>query len=322
MSRRLQLLLAVLLPFAAGGATCMRNAWPTNAPQAPQVLTQASSLDQVIAAVNANSARVNSFQTNNARISAPGVPTLGGNIAVERPRKLRLRADTPLTGPEVDLGSNDNEFWFWVRRSEPPAVYFCRHDQSGPMRQAMGIDPDWLVDALGLTTFDPAAQHSGPYPKRGGKLEIHSVIAKPGGNVTKVTVVDAQKAWVLEQHVYDAAGKRIASAVATNHRYDPVVGVTLPGEVNLQMPAAQLTLTIDLGNFRLNSLIGDPMQLFARPVYPGYQEVNLAGPAAIPGPGQLPPIELGAVPPAGAGYSPIRPLPAANSQIDSYRRLP
>ena len=37
------------------------------------------------------------------------------------------RRRTALTGPEVDLGSNDELFWFWVRRNEPPAVYFARH---------------------------------------------------------------------------------------------------------------------------------------------------------------------------------------------------
>ena len=86
------------------------------------------------------------------------------NIALERPRRFRLRADTMITGPEVDLGSNDELFWFWVRRSPEPAVYFCRHDQfsSSVARQVLPVEPEWLIDALGVATLDPAGDHSGP----------------------------------------------------------------------------------------------------------------------------------------------------------------
>ena len=53
---------------------------------------------------------------------------LSGNIAAERPGRFRLTAGTAVTGQEIDLGSNDELFWMWVRRNQPPAVYFCRHD--------------------------------------------------------------------------------------------------------------------------------------------------------------------------------------------------
>jgi hypothetical protein len=60
--------------FCTTGASCTRSlrspfaAWT---PPAPEVLATGSSLDQVIAAVNQNAARINSYQTNNASITVP-----------------------------------------------------------------------------------------------------------------------------------------------------------------------------------------------------------------------------------------------------------
>ena len=68
-------------------------------------------------------------------------------------------------GPEVDLGSNDQLFWFWIKRNQPPAVYVCRHDQfpTSRARQMIPIDPNWLVEALGTLVLDSQLPHQGPY---------------------------------------------------------------------------------------------------------------------------------------------------------------
>ena len=75
--------------------------------------------EQIVAAVNQNSARINSLTVTNATISIPdalGLPLLSGNIAAERPGRFRLTAATAVTGQELDVGSNDELFWMWIRR--------------------------------------------------------------------------------------------------------------------------------------------------------------------------------------------------------------
>ena len=264
------------------GASCTRSlrspfaAWT---PPAPEVLATGSSLDQVIAAVNQNAVRINSYQTNNASITVPGmpgIPLLRGNIAAQRPGRLRLQASTALTGPEVDLGANDELFWFWVKRNEPPALYFARHDQfcGTAAQKLMPIEPQWLLDAIGFAEFRPSDQHNGPRPLGDGKVEITSLVNSRCGQMTKRTVVDARRAWVLEQHVYDAAGTLVASAVASEHRYYPEAGVSLPQEVAIQIPASQLSLTIDVGTVAINTL-GDSPQLWTLPAITGAPQVDL-----------------------------------------------
>lgn len=290
-SRPAQGLLLVLVVFCGSGATCsrgFRNPFAQNlGPPAPEVLLPGASLEQVMAAVNQNSARIASYQTNDASISVPGmpnIPLLRGNIAAQRPGRVRLQASTALSGPEVDLGSNEELFWFWVRRNEPPALYFCRHDQfvGSAAQQVMPIEPQWLFDALGLMQFSPSDRHEGPWPHGNGTLEIRSFVATRSGQVTKSTVVDT-RACVLEQHVYDASGALIASAIARSHRYFPELGASLPQQVEIRVPAAQLSMSIDVGTLMLNQVADNP-SLWSLPVLSGYPQVDLgaAPPGAVP----------------------------------------
>ncbi|MEM9353257.1 MAG: hypothetical protein AAGA92_09605 [Planctomycetota bacterium] len=273
--------------FCVSGATCssgLRNPFAPTGPPAPQVITTASTLDQMIAAVNQNADRVQRLQSNNASITVPGVagiPLLRGNIAAERPKRLRVQASTALTGPEVDVGSNDERFWFWVKRNEPPAVYFARHDQfaGSAAQQSLPIEPEWLWDALGLTRFEPTDQHTGPLPYASGTVEVRSVLKRPGGRYTKSTVIDASTAWVLEQHVYDGSGALLASSQAKQHRYYPQAGVSLPQKVELRVPRAQLSLAIDLGEVQVNAPSANPA-IWAMPAMSGYEQVDL-GAAAL-----------------------------------------
>ncbi len=268
----LRSLLLLLVVFCGSGAACNRsfcNPFAQVGPPAPEVLQPVTTLDQVIAAVNQNAARVVSYQTNNASITVPGmpgIPLLRGNIAAQAPGKVRLQASTALTGPEVDLGANDELFWFWVKRNEPPALYFSRHDQfaNSAAKQVMPIEPQWLLDALGMMQLSPNDRHEGPFPhgpnsQDSGELEIRSVIQTRGGQMSKSTIIDARRAWVLEQHIYDATGTLVASTRATDHRYHPGVGVSLPQKIELRVPAAQLSLSINVGTVQLNALPNNPV---------------------------------------------------------------
>jgi hypothetical protein len=242
-------------------------------------LATGSSLDQIIAAVNQNAGRITSYQSNNASLTVPGmpgIPLLRGNIAAQRLGRVRLQASTALTGPEVDLGANDDLFWFWVKRNEPPALYFARHDQfcGSAAQKIMPIEPQWLLDALGFAEFRPSDQHNGPLPLGDGKVEITSIVQSRCGTLTKRTVVDARRAWVLEQHVYDSAGTLVATAVAKSHRYHQEAGISLPQQIEIRIPASELSLSIDVGTVAINTL-GESPQLWTLPTISGAPQVDL-----------------------------------------------
>ncbi|MCA9231533.1 MAG: hypothetical protein KDA57_12855 [Planctomycetales bacterium] len=302
-----QCLFLLTIVFLGSGATCsrsLRNPFAPMGPPAPEVLTAGATLEQVVSAVNLNAGRVHSYQTNDASITVPGVPgipLLRGNIVAQRPGRLRLQASTALTGPEVDLGSNDELFWFWVKRNEPPALYFSRHDQfvGSAAQQVLPMDPKWLLDALGMAQFSPNDQHQGPVPHGDGTLEIRSFIQTAAGTMTKSTVIDDRRAWVLEQHIYASSGQLMASSRARSHRYYPDMGLSLPQEIDIRLPAMQLALTIDVGAVLLNQ-VAENSALWSLPVLSGYPQIDL-GTAA---PGTIPSVG------SGAAYQVPTPTPA------------
>jgi hypothetical protein len=213
-------------------------------------------------------------------LSGPGFPSLGASVAFERPRRFRLRAGTGLTGTELDLGSNDDLFWFWMHRNQPPAVLFCRHDQfaQSPARQTMPFEPGWLIEALGVVEFDPALPQQGPFPLPNDRLRIDTIRNTPEGPVKKVTIVDGSQGWVLEQHLFDAQGRLVASSVASEHRRDPLSGLIMPKVVSINCPLAQFAMRIDLGNVEINRMVGDPTTLWSMPSYPGAPPVDIGDP--------------------------------------------
>jgi hypothetical protein len=309
-------LIAVVALFAGSGASCQRplmfSPFATAGPPAPQVLPEGATREQIIAAVNANSSRVRSITATSASITIPdtmNLPILTANIAAERPGRVRITAGTAITGQEMDLGSNDQLFWMWVRRNDPPAVYFCRHDQfaNSAIRQMMPVEPAWLLSAMGMTEIDPASVIDGPSPRSDGTVEIRSLMPSASGNLQRLTVIDARRAWVVGQYVYDPSGRTLlAVAIAESHQYYPAEQVSLPQRISLQLPTAGLSLKIDMGTVQINQLAGDPAQLWTMPAFEGYPKYDLGG--------ALPNTQLPGRP--TAQYAPSYVVPAA------YQRQP
>jgi len=303
-----------ILAVSTGCAGGFPNPFAVAGPPAPQVLRPGATLEEVVAAVNANSARVQTYAANGATIKPqgmPGVPALSGGIMIERPARFRVYAGTALTGREIDLGSNEELLWMWMARSEPPAVYLWGRDQfaGSQAQQMLPVDPDWLPSALGLVEFAPHGRHElRLLPDQ--RLEVLSIVPGPGGIQTRVCVIDPVRAWVLQQHVYDASGSPVATAVASGHRYYPEYQVSLPQHIEVRVPPAQLALAIDVGQVLLNRALGDPGQLWVPPSgYPhvqmGSNGPGLAAQSGLPGSGAALPTNT--EPPGDVLYVPRAP---------------
>jgi hypothetical protein len=238
-------------------------------------------LDELVLAINENSQRVHSLTSTSATLSGPRFPSLRANIALERPRHFRLIAEkTGLSGTELDLGSNDELFWFWVKRSEPPALYFCRHDQFGASaaRRVVPVEPEWLIEALGLVVLDREQITSGPAVVGRGRVRLELSLARPEGAWRKVLMVDQGNATVIEQHVYDEQGRLMASALLSRYQREPASGAMLPEEIEIEWPPIQLAMKIQLRDVKANQIAGDPAQLWTKPEYRGWANVDLADP--------------------------------------------
>ena len=291
-------LAALIVVFASSGANC--NQWVRSYTQ-PRTLPEAATVEQIVNAINSNSAKVQSLQASSATLSVAGAPmSLRAEIAAQTPRRLRLQASRPVAGgTELDLGSNDDLFWLWFRGNPQPALFFCRHDQYAlsNARQIMPVEPSWLLEAVGLVHIDTSQPIEGPASVGSQRIQIRSRQISTLGELSKVTVINAWDGTVMQQHLYDPQGQLIASATNARYQRDPISGANLPRSTDLQFPTAGLSLHLDVTSWLVNTIPPDNLALWTKPVYPGYPDVDLADPNlrfAVPG-----------VPPSSA------PVPAA-----------
>ena len=261
--------------FVASGATCRRNTIGVD-PNAPAAFITPPTLEEIIYAVNANTSRVQQLHSDSAWLSLPGLPGLRTTVSLER--QLRFRLKSKLIGPELDIGSNEELFWFWAKRNDEPLVFFANHRDfaASPTRGMFPVDPHWLIEAIGLVQLEPGGMHEQPVPLGDGRVEVRTRLPSPRGDMTRVLVIDGRYGWILEQHLYDPTGRAMASSRTSGHRYYATDAVSLPHRIEIEMPDAQLSLTLEVNEFSINSLYGSPDQLWAMPRFEGYTRVNIA----------------------------------------------
>lgn len=258
--------IGIALVVACSGASC----YPSLVCQLPPEPT----LADVQATVDGNAELVHSILVRDAKISgrAQGqfIPSLKARIALERPHRFRMIAEMPVVGREAaDLGSNDQEFWFWLEQNQPPGLYFIRHDDYARAagRLPIPFDPYWVVEALGVSPLGDGVTYDGPVSSAPGRLQLRRVSTSPQGEqVTKIVRVDNCTGWVREQYLYDANGDLLASAVTSDHQRDASYGAIVPRRVQLEWPQQRLSLDIRLRDVQVNEDLSTSPDLWQKPV--------------------------------------------------------
>jgi hypothetical protein len=211
---------------------------------------------------------------------------VSGTLYCQKPRNFRMVAKMPaLRRDEADIGSNDQEFWYWIRADQPPGLYHCSYtDLSRGVSLPFPFYPDFVLEALGMGARDPNGRYD-PVRRQGKTLElIERTTSAQGQPMTKVTVFNnfsvagTRTPQVAEHRLYDANNQPVCRAIIQEVQFDPATQTVVPHKVKLDWPALKLSLTLTLGDIAVNQPKSDVVQqkLFTRPHKPGYRDVDLA----------------------------------------------
>ena len=77
-----------------------------------------------------------------------------GHMAMERPRNFKLELDHRGV-TKADIGSNADEFWYWIANPKEPYVFWCQYDELESSSLSVTYQPDWIIEALGLKPIPP-----------------------------------------------------------------------------------------------------------------------------------------------------------------------
>ena len=250
-------------------------------PKPPVAFQAPPNQQDLIQQVQRNTQAVRQLQAD-VSVTMDDVWNARGTLVLERPQRLRLKIGA-VAVPILDVGSNDEHFWIYNQTSlggQTPALYFARHREfaNSPLQQSLPLRPQWIMDALGLIEFTPDQNLEGPFPRQDGRVELRSTLQTAQGPMTRVTVIDPQYGWVVQQSVYHANHKLVVYANSTKYRYFPEQQVSIPQYIELHIfdPTGQeMEVTLRLSNIRLNAFYGDPAQAWQMPTPTNVPQVDL-----------------------------------------------
>src|SRR5437588_4504514 len=241
--RRREFLLGGAVLLAAGGC----NHWPHTRDQGPVAnlgqVPNNPTAPQLVEFLNSNSRRVQGFECRDLSLdvkSGSQLVGLSGSMAVQKPLDFRVVAKV-VSNTEVDMGSNKDEFWYWIKRAEPtPYVFHCSYDDfnRGNVRyMPFPFQPDWIMATMGVAEYDPNKNYE--LKRNGRMLELVENATSPQGQrVRKVTVINSDRVsngqpQVVAHRLEDANGKEICSARMQQVQVDRATGAVLPKRIHM-----------------------------------------------------------------------------------------
>ena len=292
------IMLAIAATLGASGCRAWNAGSPTPTPR--PLADRSFDVATFVAEHNRNADLI---QTLEAKMSI-GVRTklmrgggADGRLAMERPRNFKLKLST-MGNTKADIGSNDQEFWFWVQNDENK-IYWCNYDDVESSSLAVTYQPDWIIEALGLKPISPEEAEkikvqSGDAP---GTTALVFPPTKNGAETsTRMMIVWNHNRRVKQYRIYQgsvpspksllaqAEVSRFAEFVAGNDDTTDAKKCYLPERVTLEWKQDQLTLDAWLkkesdGQFDVKVNQFDSSRsaaLFVEPDVQGRRRVNLA----------------------------------------------
>lgn len=243
-----------LLILANSGCLTSREFQNPFRRQPPCVLSPDATVTDVVNHVNNNINRVHAWKSTDVSIRASGTPiALSASVSVESARHFRLLVNS-LGGQEADFGSNDDIFWFWMKRNDP-RVFTCRHDEIHVAQQRIDIPfrPDWLMEVLGVVPLVESEFTLQPDLSDSGIVTLVSQTVTTGQEpVRRVVLVDKCRGHVVGHILYDASNQLIAKAELAGHQLDPASQAILPRHIRVEWPRAQLSMQLSMRTVSVN----------------------------------------------------------------------
>lgn len=284
---------SLLLPLCLTGCVWQMFGRQPQSQQGISVASAQPSAQELVAALNANAQRVQALECRDLDLDCTqGVQPIGlrANLICQKPRNFRMNAKW-MGNTAVDVGSNSQEFWFWLSKGDP-YLFHCSYNDfaAGRAQMPFPFQPEWIMEALGMAEFDPAKQYE-VIPLRNGEVDLVAQGLSPQGRpVRKVTRLKRMQnnQWQVTAHLLqDPQGKEICSAFVAQVWQDPNTGVLVPRQVKLVWPAERLTMKMTFLKMAVNppALTPDRVSaLFTRPVLQDVASYDLAhGPDAAAG---------------------------------------
>jgi hypothetical protein len=328
-------LFALLAVCAASG--CRTAGVDELARPGPPIAASSANVGAILAEHNRNAERIQVMRarpdltvTLRERGKRDSTHPLNGRLVLEQPRNFKLELYHSVQSQVGDLGSNETEYWFWIK-DKSQALYYCKYEDADANPQAVAFQPDWIKEAMGLRVIpeEEAAQITVTSAEPGRLVLTHRPHTASGKTYTRVTILDRTTHQILEHRLLSGDQKTILARAEVPEGYDrytPESGgdeaVLVPRRLKLFWMQEGLELDVSFRDVRINPrkpLARD--QLFVEPrLGREYTRINLA--EHVPGTATASPTtirESRPAPPSGSGVRLREPTPLGGNGSEGAR---
>lgn len=276
----LQTYLIVVIVFFATGATCIPKRQINELKPVP-IFNTPPTLEQLAEVLNRTS-QIQSLQSNSVSVKVNNETNLNSTLTWMRERNFRMTAS--IAGFRgLDLGSNQEAFWMTIRSGMTPQLFYASHADfdAQQVRRILPVSPLWLIEALGVTSFNPSDLALEPVTQPDGMIQLTTFVPSAIGPFQRTQVVDPKFGFTRQVFLKDPSGRFVAQAQQSNHEFYSAIQTSLPHKVKIQLDPAmdpEIELDISIGSYVVNGMTGDTGSQFAFPNMNGYQPINIAAP--------------------------------------------
>jgi hypothetical protein len=272
--------------------------WKTPTGDTGAYVGRAPTADVLVGQLNENAGRMKSLECQSVNVDARQGNrsiSLDALMSCQKPRDFRLEARV-LGAPAVDLGSNKDEFWFWVKESDPPALLHASYQDldRGAAQLPLPIRPDWVVETLGLVERDNNADKYQVVPVAHSNMFdlMENTTAPQGQAMRKVTrfkmPANSNGRWqvagyFLQEGTNDNKYRTLCAISIDEVQQDRGTGAIVPHKMTLtcpsDKPSEQLSMRLTFDGLKVANAPIDERRaalLFTRPNMAGVPTYDLS----------------------------------------------
>lgn len=165
----------------------------------------------------------------------------------EKPKRFRMMVRSAF-GKEGDFGTNDELFWFWSKRMEPPGLFYAHHQDLSKTDMKTEYNPSFMVDSMCLSAIDVTKTKI--VEREQDFLVIERFTDQQGQKLAKINYFRKSDQRLKGFVISTTEGKAIMSAEVQSFEGE------VPKQIYFVWPRDQISVLMDLNAPQINPKVG------------------------------------------------------------------
>lgn len=210
------------------------------------------SIYNIIDQINSRNSKIQTIYIEKFPILFKDRVSVNLNATMRYSKKLNYRLEVVSNfSKEMDIGSNDDEFWFWSKRMIPSQLMYAQHSDLNKTRLKNALNPMWMIESLALDRINIKNVEI-------RKLKDNFLILETRKNsinqdITIVTMISGKQ--IIGKYLYATNGKMDASCEIES--FQEVQGCKIPYKLRIIWYSENVQMYWKLDNVKINSDISD-----------------------------------------------------------------